>query len=81
MNEGFPHVFGYRIQARSENACDVEVRLAGKWTARMVPRWMVWLWMRWIMQFAVQQVERKLLLYRLWLGRQGRGRESGAGMS
>lgn len=64
---GFPHIFSYRLGPRLPAGCDIEIRVAGKWTARLIPRWLIWLWLRWIMQFAVQQVQNNLLIYQVWL--------------
>lgn len=77
LKSGFPHIFSYRIRPISPGACDVQIRVAGKWTASFVPRWLAWLWLRWIMQFAIQQFENKLMAYRLWLAapNQFRGRD------
>jgi hypothetical protein len=64
---GFPHIFSYRIHPLSPITCNIEIRVSGKWTSTLLPRWLVWLWLRWIMQFAVQHVENELLIYQLWL--------------
>jgi len=66
---GFPHIFSYRLTPVLPSGCDIEIRVAGRWTTRFLPRWIVWLWLRWIMQFAVQQVRNNLLLYQVWLAR------------
>ena len=39
----------YRIRPIDVAACDVEIRVAGKWTARFVPRPLVWLWLTWFL--------------------------------
>jgi hypothetical protein len=36
---GFPHVFSYRLQLTGENSTRLEIRVRGKWTARLIPRW------------------------------------------
>jgi hypothetical protein len=72
VQSGFPHTFSYRLRAANPAGCKVEIRVAGKWTASKIPRWLAWLWLRWIMQFAAQRVENNLLAYQLWLARKNR---------
>jgi len=64
---GFPHVFSYQIDPLSPDACDLHLRVAGKWTARAVTRWLAWLWLKWIMAVIVRRVENELMAYQLWL--------------
>jgi hypothetical protein len=72
---GFPHIFSYLLKEISPAHCDVQIRVAGLWTARWIPRPLAWLWLRWVMQFAAQNVENELMLYRLWLQKNA-GRKS-----
>jgi hypothetical protein len=71
-DKGFPHIFSYRLEATAKDACNLHIRVAGKWTATFVPRWVASIWMWWILNSIVQRVEIKLLVYRAWLNERSR---------
>ena len=62
---GFPHVFSCRVRPVADSATDVDIRVRGKWTAR-VPRLLARLWLAWVFGHIVRQTEQQLLLYCIW---------------
>ncbi len=44
---GFPHVFDVRIEAQEPGTSLLELRVAGRWTARFLPRRLVRCWLAW----------------------------------
>lgn len=58
---GFPHVYRYRLSATGTNTCELEVTIAGLWTARWLPHWAVSAWLRWVFSHIAQSVRNELL--------------------
>lgn len=45
---GFPHVFFVRVTADGPGKTRLEVRVRGKWTARLTPGWLARCWLRYV---------------------------------
>ncbi|MEX1016549.1 MAG: hypothetical protein WDZ31_07375 [Phycisphaeraceae bacterium] len=58
---GFPHVYVYTVQPRGEAACCVSVTVRGRWTLRVLPRWLVRAWLWWVMMQTGQRIRHALL--------------------
>jgi hypothetical protein len=57
----FPHVYRYRLRSMGAGRCAVEVTIAGLWTTRPMPRWLVRLWLRWVFSHIATSVRNALL--------------------
>jgi hypothetical protein len=62
VRAGFPHVYRYHLRPAGQSRCVLEVTVAGLWTARLLPRWVVRLWLRWVFSHIVHRVENALIL-------------------
>lgn len=47
MRVGFPHVCSYRVEPINAERCRLILGARGKWTATLVPRWVVRVWLWW----------------------------------
>jgi hypothetical protein len=56
----FPHVYRYRLTATGSSSCDLEVLVAGRWTASWLPRVLTTLWLRWVFSHIVCSVRNEL---------------------
>lgn len=48
-NAGFPHVYKYQLTTISESTCEFKLTVRGKWSARWLPRAVVYAWLWWVM--------------------------------
>lgn len=48
-NAGFPHVYKYTLTPISEQSCEIKLTVRGKWSARWLPRPIVYAWLWWVM--------------------------------
>lgn len=46
---GFPHVYKYQLEPINENACQLKLVVRGRWSARWLPRLIVYAWLWWVM--------------------------------
>ena len=67
---GFPHVYRYRLRPGGPSRCVLEITIAGRWTARFLPRPLVRLWLRWVFSHIVFSVHNALLAYALSTSRE-----------
>jgi hypothetical protein len=58
---GFPHAYRYELRPLGGERCRLEISIRGRWTLRVVPRWMVKLWLAWVFSHIVRSVENRLL--------------------
>lgn len=46
---GFPHVYQYQLKPINENTCQLKLVVRGRWSARWLPRPIVYAWLWWVM--------------------------------
>lgn len=46
---GFPHVYAYTVEPSGVGACLLRLRVRGRWSARGLPRGLVFAWLWWVM--------------------------------
>lgn len=61
----FPHVLRMTLCDAGPDACVLQVRVGGRWTA-WTPRWAARLWLAWVFLSIVQRVRNQLLRYATW---------------
>ena len=57
----FPHVYRYSLRASAPDRSVIEITVAGLWTNRGIPRWLVRLWLRWVFSHISHSVRNSLL--------------------
>jgi hypothetical protein len=58
----FPHAYRYEVNSLDAARCCLDVSIRGRWTLRILPRWLVRLWLAWVFSHIVRSVENRLLV-------------------
>jgi hypothetical protein len=57
----FPHAYRYELHPLGGDRCCLAISIRGRWTLRIMPRWLVRLWLAWVFSHIVRSVENQLL--------------------
>ena len=59
---GFPHIFTYEVKPKVNGDCRLTIAVRGRWTATMLPAWMIRRWLRWTMGHTLHSIHNQLMV-------------------